>query len=150
MVDNTEVRCQCGTCAIAKIRAYASKRHSKFPNAPKRIGEHVSSDVRSVPYESFEGYEYVVNFVDHYSRLGICYLMRCKSVVTKCFEKYCKELAHYGYRVEHLNIDRGGGYFSQEGELMADKDRSLGQLGTFCAFQSPIIRHTATPVGSKE
>jgi hypothetical protein len=33
---------------------------------------------------------------------------------------------------------------------MADKDRSLGQLDVFCASQSPIIRHTVTPVGSKE
>ena len=89
--------------------------------------------MKSVPYESFEGYKYVVNFVDHYSRLGICYFMRCKSEVTKCFERYCKELAHYGYRVMHLHSDRGSEYFSQEGELMADKDRSLGQLDVFCA-----------------
>ena len=33
---------------------------------------------------------------------------------------------------------------------MADKDRSLGQLDVFCASQSPVIRHTVTPVGSKE
>ena len=52
LVGNAEVRCQCDTCAMAKIRAHASKRQSKFPNAPKRIGEHVSSDVKSVPYES--------------------------------------------------------------------------------------------------
>ena len=150
LVGNSEVRCQCDTCAMAKIRAQASKRNRKFPNAPKRIGEHVSSDVKSVPFESFEGYKYVVNFVDHYSRLGICYFMRCKSEVTKCFERYCKELAHYGYRVMHLHSDRGSEYFSQEGELMADKDRSLGQLDVFCASQSPVIRHTVTPVGSKE
>ena len=103
-----------------------------------------------MPYESFQGYKYVVNFVDHYSRLGIGYFMRCKSEVTKYFERYCKELAHYCYRVEHLHSDRGSEYFSQEGELMADKDRSLGQLDVFCASQSPIIRHTVTPVGSKE
>ena len=150
LVGNSEARCQCDTCAMAKIRAQASKRNRKFPDAPKRIGEHVSSDVKSVPFESFEGYKYVVNFVDHYSRLGICYFMRCKSEVTKCFERYCKELAHYGYRVEHLHSDRGSEYFSQEGELMADRDRSLGQLDAFCAAQSPIIRHTVTPVGSKE
>ena len=51
VVGNAEVRCQCDTCAMAKIRAHASKKQSKFPNAPKRIGEHVSSDVRSVPYD---------------------------------------------------------------------------------------------------
>ena len=61
-----------------------------------------------------------------------------------------EQLALYGYWVEHLQSDRGSEYLSQEGNLMADRDRSLGQLDAFCASQSPIIRHTATPVGSKE
>ena len=55
-VASTEVRYQCDTFAMAKIRAQANKSHSKFSDAPKRIGEHVSSDVKSVPFESFEGY----------------------------------------------------------------------------------------------
>ena len=103
-----------------------------------------------MPYEHFEGYKCVVSFLDHYSRLGICCDMRCKFEVTKYIERHCKELAHYGYRVGHLHSDRGCGYFRQEGELMADKDRPLGQLDVLCASQSPVIRNTATPVGSKE
>ena len=56
--------CKCETCAMAKIRRHASER-TKCVDAPKRIWEHVSSDVKSVPYESI---------VDHYSR----YFMRKK------------------------------------------------------------------------
>ena len=44
----------------------------------------------------------------------------------------------------------GGEYFSQEGELVAGKDRSLGELGKFCVSLSPKIKHTVTPVESKE
>ena len=147
--NKCDTQCKCETCAMAKIRKHASKR-TKYVDAPKRIGEHVSSDVKSVPYESFQGYKYVVNFVDHYSRLGICYFMRKKTEVVHCFKKYCAELAYYGYRVEHLHSDRGSEYFSQEGELIAGKDRSLGELDKFCASLSPMIKHTVTPVESKE
>ena len=147
--NKCDTQCKCETCAMAKIRKHASKR-TKYVDAPKRIGEHVSSDVKSVPYESFQGYKYVVNFVDHYSRLGICYFMRKKSEVAHCFKKYCAELAYYGYRVEHLHSDRGSEYFSQEGELIAGKDRSLGELDKFCASLPPMIKHTVTPVESKE
>ena len=70
--------------------------------ATKRIRERVSSDVKSAPFDFFEGYRYVVNFVDHHSTLGICYFMRHKSEVSACFIGFYAELAHYGFRVEHL------------------------------------------------
>ena len=76
MVGNHEVSCGCETCSMAKIRAHRNDRSSSFPVATKRIGERVSSDVKSVPFKSFEGYRYVVNFVDHHSRLGNYYFMR--------------------------------------------------------------------------
>ena len=78
--NKNDTQCKCETCAMAKIRRHACRR-TKYVDAPKRIGEHVSSDVKSVPYESFEGYKYVVNFVDHYSRLDLCYFMRRKTKV---------------------------------------------------------------------
>ena len=89
------------TCSMAKIRAHQNDRSSSFPVAAKRIGERVSSDVKSVPFESFEGYRYVVNFVDHHSRLGICYFMRHKSEVSACVKRSCAELAYYCFRVGH-------------------------------------------------
>ena len=51
---------KCETCAMAKIRRHSSKR-AKCVDVPKRIGEHLSPDVKSVPYESFQGYKYEVN-----------------------------------------------------------------------------------------
>ena len=77
-----------------------------------------------------------VNFVDHYSRLGICYFMRKKSEVLNCFKMYFAELAYYGHRVQHLHSDRGGEYLSQEGELIAGEGRSLGELDKYCVSLS--------------
>jgi hypothetical protein len=119
MVRNKNENCNCEVCAQAKIQAQSSARVAAYPNRPKSIGEHVSSDVKSLSYTSFEGYKYVINFVDHYSRLGICYMMRKKSEAAECFKRYCKELEFYGFRVQHLHSDRGSEYFSQEGEMKA-------------------------------
>ena len=38
LVGNTEVRCQCDTCAMAKIRAQASKSHESFQMHPRGLG----------------------------------------------------------------------------------------------------------------
>jgi hypothetical protein len=151
MVGNKNENCKCDICVQAKIQAQSSARVAAYPNRATVIGEHVSSDVKSLNYTSFEGYKYVINFVDHYSRLGVCYMMRKKSEAAGCFERYCKELAFYGFRVQHLHSDRGSEYFSQEGEILANhEDRALSTLDQFCRAQSPMIKHQLTPVGAKE
>ena len=96
---------------MAKARRNASKR-AKYVEAQKNIRAHVSSDEKIVPYVSIQGYKYLANFVNPYSRLGICYLMWNKSEVLDCFKILCAELAYYGHRVERLNSDRGSDYFS--------------------------------------
>lgn len=151
MVGNKNENCSCDVCAQAKIQAQGSARVAAYPNRPKVIGEHVSSDVKSLSYVSFEGYNYVINFVDHYSRLGMCFMMRKKSEAAACFQRYCNELAFYGFRVQHLHSDRGSEYFSQEGEIKANHgDRALAILDQFCQAQRPVIKHQLTPVGAKE
>ena len=55
-----------------------------------------------------------------------------------------------GYQVEHLHSDKGSEYFSQKGELIAGKDRSLGELDKFYACLTPKVKHTVIPVESKE
>ena len=79
-------------------------------------------------------------------------MMRSKSEAASCFERFCKELAFYGYRVQFLHSDRGSEYFSQEGPILARLrgDRALSALDQFCQAQSPVIKHHLTPVGAKE
>ena len=79
-----------------------------------------------------------------------CSFMRNKTGVVECFKKCCAELAYYGYRVGNLHSDKGSEYFSEKNELVAGKDRSLGELDKFCARLSPKIKHVVTPVESKE
>ena len=49
----TDTQCKCDTCAMAKTRKHASRR-AKYVDAPKGIGEHVSPDLKSVPYEALK------------------------------------------------------------------------------------------------
>jgi hypothetical protein len=77
-------------------------------------------------------------------------MMRTKDEAVEKFKLYQKELEFYGYRVHHLHSDRGSEFFSQEGELIADRDRSLSALDEFCSMQSPMIKHIVTPVAAKE
>ena len=151
LVGNTNPDCRCDVCVQAKIRAQPSPTYSKAPPTTRAIGEHVSTDVKSLSYQSFEGFKYVINFVDHHTRLGFCYMMRNKSESAACFALYCSELKFYGFRVQHLHSDRGSEYFSQEGPLMArHEDRAFAALDTYCNAQSPIIKHRLTPVAAKE
>ena len=46
-----DTKCKCEKCSMAKVRRHASKR-TKYVDAPKKIGEHVSPDVKCVLYES--------------------------------------------------------------------------------------------------
>jgi len=92
LTGNTNAQCGCDTCVQAKIKKARSERQRHFPRECKFIGEHVSSDIKSLPFETFEGHKYVICFVDHYSRLGICYLMRTKDEATEKFKSFCKEI----------------------------------------------------------
>ena len=147
---NANAHCGCDTCAQAKIKRDRNERQRHIPEKCQFIGQYVSSDIKSLPYVSFEGYKYTICFVDHYSRLGICYMMRTKDEAVEKFKLFQSELAFYGFRVHFLCSDRGSEYFSQEGELLADRDRSLSALDKYCAAQSPNIKHQVTPVGAKE
>ena len=57
-------------------------------------------------------------------------------------------MAHWGVVVKHIHSDRGSEYFSQEGELIASRDRTISEFDYFCFTQN--IRHTVTPIGLKE
>jgi hypothetical protein len=142
---NNNAACGCDSCNQAKIIAQRSERYRRYPSPAKSIGEHVSSDVKSLPFSSFLGYRYVVNFVDHFSGLGMCYCMTNKSEVTAMFKVYCATLHHHGFRVKNLHSDRGSEYFAN-----SSKDDTLAALDRYCASCTPIILHTVTPVESHE
>jgi hypothetical protein len=59
--------CDCDTCRQAKIRRRAARHEREFPSRATRLCQTVSTDIKVLPFVSFQGYRYVVNFVDHYS-----------------------------------------------------------------------------------
>ncbi len=60
MTGNANAHCGCDTCAQAKIKRARNERQRHYSAQCKFIGHHVSSDVKSLPYESFEGYKYAI------------------------------------------------------------------------------------------
>mmetsp|Transcript_37940 Transcript_37940/g.76675 ORF Transcript_37940/g.76675 Transcript_37940/m.76675 type:complete len:1384 (-) Transcript_37940:372-4523(-) len=151
LVGNKNTHCGCDSCTQARIKRAASKHSAPYnSNAPTRIGERVSTDVKSINFPSFDGYKYVVVFVDWYSGLGMPYFMRSKTEVVAKFKQFVDEMAFYGIQIGTLSSDRGSEYFSQEGHLIPGRDRSLSELDAFCASQTPKIKHIVTPVECKE
>ena len=84
--------CDCDTCRQAKIRRRAAKHSRDIPDPANRIGHTVSTDLKSLPFVSFHGYRFVLNFVDHYSGLGLCYFLRHKNEVTSKLRTYISEM----------------------------------------------------------
>ena len=56
--------CDCDTCRQAKISRWATPREHPFEESTQFIGHTVRSDVKSLPFESFQGFKYVINFID--------------------------------------------------------------------------------------
>ena len=87
-----------------------SMASSGLPRRATCIGHTVSTDVNVLPFVSFQGYRYCVNFVDHYSGLGFCYFMRHKNEVTAKLLTYISEMARFGIKISNLQSDRGSKY----------------------------------------
>ena len=105
LTGNKNAPCHFDTCVQAKIRRAQNARHRALEDPARLFGDHFSTDVKFVPYESFPGYKFVVNFVDHITRLGMCFFMRHKERVLDKFRLLVAEMAHYGFAVDNLQTE---------------------------------------------
>ena len=142
--------CGCDTCAQAKLQRNAIHHHRLHSDPATYLGHTVSTDVKVVPYPSFRGFKYVVNFVDHATRFGMCYFVRSKTEIPKQVEKYLADMRHLGVIVRTIQSDRGMEYFSQEGDIISDRDRKLSEFDRICAAQEPKVKHVLQPIEMKE
>ena len=140
--------CDCDSCKQAKIRRWSIPNIAPHESAATFLGHTVSSDVKVLPYRSFRGYGYCVNFVDHFSRLGFVYMLKSKDEVTSKLRQYVDDMRRLGIKVLNLQTDRGSEYFSQEGHGRFNEERTLHEFDVFCA--SAGIRHVVKPVEMKE
>ena len=150
MKGKHSLKCACDTCSMAKIRRQPVPHQSRFSDPASSVGHTVSVDTKSLPYPSIRGYRYVICYVDHFSRFGLCYFMRSKSEVPDTLRSYLSDMRHLGVTVRNIQSDRGSEFFSQEGDTLADRDRRIHQFGSICAAQSPAIKHFLRPVELKE
>jgi len=142
--------CACDTCSMAKIRRQPIPHQSRFSDPATFVGHTVSTDTKSLPFPSVRGYRYVICYVDHYSRFGLCYFMRSKKEVSDTLRRYLADMHNLGVTVRNIQSDRGSEFFAQEGDSLADRDRRLHQFGAICTAQSPPVKHVLRPVELKE
>ena len=154
LVDGFKLRgrvstsCLCDTCAQAKIKRQPQHRQTEFESVAKKVGYLVSTDVKEVPYSSFGGYRYVVNFIDHASRLVFVYFLRSKNEVTQKLKQYFADMERLGVKVENIQSDRGSEYFEQEGESPVYSSRRKHEFVLLC--ESKGVHHIVQPVEMKE
>ena len=154
LVDGFKLRgrvstsCVCDACAQAKIKRQPQKQHTEFESVAKTVGYLVSSDVKDVSYSSFGGYRYVVNFVDHASRLAFVYFLRSKNEVTQKLKQYLSDMERLGVKVQNIQTDRGSEYFEQEGESPVYSSRRKHEFVLYC--ESKGVHHIVQPVEMHE
>ena len=144
------INASCDTCSQAKIMRSAVPHERKFSDPATCIGHTVSSDVKKVPFSTFRGAQYAVTYVDHYSLLGMVFFVRSKAEIYLTLERYLRAMKALGVTVQNIQTDRGSEYFSQEGDLIEDRDRNLHKFGEVCLAQNPQVRHIIQPVEMKE
>ena len=142
------VNAKCDTCSQAKILRNAVPSERKFSDPANHIGHTVSSDVKLVPFATFRGMRYAVTYVDHHTLLGMVFFVRTKAEISGTLDRYLREMKALGVTVKNIQTDRGSEYFSQEGDLIEDRDRNLHKFGEICLAYS--VRHIIQPVEMKE
>ena len=142
------INAKCDTCSQAKILRNAVPSERKFSDPANHIGHTVSSDVKLVPFATFRGMRYAVTYVDHHTLLGMVFFVRSKAEIYGTLDRYLREMKALGVTVKNIQTDRGSEYFSQEGDLIEDRDRNLHKFGEVCLAYN--VRHIIQPVEMKE
>ena len=154
LVDGFKVRgrltthCSCRTCAQAKIQRQPVQHQRTMDSEAEVIGHTVSSDTKEVPYKTFKGFNYCINFVDHKSRFTLIYYMRNKNESTAKLRQYVADMGRLGVKVHNIQTDRGSEFFEQENESPVYGTRREHEFRAYCHSQG--IRHIVRPTEMKE
>ena len=106
----------------SKILRNAVPSERKFSDPANHIGHTVSSDIKSVPFATFRGMKYANTYVDHFTLLGMVFYVRSKAEIYDTLDRYLREMKALGVTIKNIQTDRGSEYFSQEGDLIEDRD----------------------------
>jgi hypothetical protein len=101
----------CDSCQVGKMRSRSFP--SENENPPTKPLEIVHSDIEGKIVASFEGYIYIINFVDTYSKLTFNYAMKHKSEAFAKLKRYLADVSRVG-TIKVLRSDGGKEYLSAE------------------------------------
>ena len=147
--------CNCQTCRLARAKSKPQKKGQE--SEIRRVGQRVSTDLKTLPHECLDGMKYVIPFVDHYSTCTRVYFSADKrpATITKIALSYIKDMKDlYGVEVKHISTDRGQEYHQyQDADTMNDASDAYYQflVGEFTtALRAAGCDHTVQPVSRHE
>lgn len=113
----------CEVCIKSKQTRLPFKSVSTEQKA-KSVLEIVSSDVCGpITPSTYDGKNYMVTFIDHFSHFTVCYLIESKSEVLKKFEEYVELVkTKFQKNVKSLRCDNGGEYTSKRFKDLCKKN----------------------------
>ena len=84
--------CNCQTCRLARAKSKPQKKGQE--SEIRRVGQRVSTDLKSLPHECLDGMKYVIPFIDHYSTCTRVYFSADKrpATITKIALSYIKDM----------------------------------------------------------
>jgi transposase InsO family protein len=102
----------CDPCNKAKMP------RKPFPNQSEtratRPLERIYSDIAGPIETSIEGYKYVINFIDDYSRYIWVYLMKSKSEALKMFLEFKADSSNPNWQLYRFRTDNGKEYLAKD------------------------------------
>ena len=147
--------CNCQTCRLARAKSKPQKKGQE--SEIRRVGQRVSTDLKTLPHECLDGMKYVIPFVDHYSTCTRVYFSADKrpATITKIALSYIKDMKDlYGVEVKHISTDRGQEYHQyQDADTINDASDAYYQflVGEFTtALRAAGCDHTVQPVSRHE
>lgn len=82
--------------------------------------------------KTYDGKNYYLTFIDHYSHFCVVYLLEKKSEVIEKFKEYVKQVeAKFGTRIERLRCNNGGEYSSNAFKNLCK------EIGIKCQYTVP-------------
>ena len=137
--------CPCDVCKISR----ASRRHvpviRKYDAQADKPFHTVSTDVKVINTESLGGYNYVISFIDEYSRFAHVYYMKQKSEAHDRLKDFLSDVDRLGWRIKRIRSDLGSEYSANSIEQPVGDDKLTARFTDIC--DKAGIDHTVAPVG---
>ena len=138
--------CKCPTC----LTVNNSKRHigdvRKFADSITQVAQLLYADLMGPFPMSVDGYTYVINFTDSYSRFSCCYFLKTKDEAPSALRSVIDYYKREGFVIKKLRTDQGGEFLGgrERDEAQLKRDASLDKAFAKICGEHGIV-HELTP-----